>query len=429
MAAQSKENELSLVWSKIDEKELVQLAVEMGKTYGPTGYEREIGEYIYNWLESNGFEVVKQPVAGERFNVIAYVRGTGDGLSLLFNSHMDTEFGGPEDIWMIGDQEMIDTVYTGAWLDGNRIHGLGVINDRGLMATFLMAAKAIKNSGVKLKGDLIVTAVVGEIGMAPVDEYQGPEYLGKGVGALHLVNHGVVADYALIAEASNFALTWMENGAGYFKITVKGVGGIYTPHIKRPFPLEENPNAVVKMSKVVQAIEEWALEYEQNNKYEFELGTAVPKVNIGAIRGGLPYKPSKTVGMCCIYVDVRIPPNKNPVSVKRELEQILKKTGIDGKVEMYMFRAGHEGKNIEVLRDAIEKAHVNFFGQKPDKVASVITSVWRDINVFNQVGIPAITYGPGIALTREGVEIDEFIKASKLYAAIALDVCNQQVNT
>jgi len=426
MSEKPNEKDLSLVLSKIDEKELVDLAVEMGRTYGPTGHEKEIGDFIYNWLESNGFEVVRQHVGGERFNVVGYLRGSGDGLSLLFNSHMDTEFGGPEDIWMIGDQKMLDTTYTDAWVEGSRIHGLGVINDRGLMSTFLIAAKALKESGVKLKGDLIVTAVVGEIGMAPVDEYQGPEYGGKGTGAMQLVNHGVVADYVLNAEATNFALTWLENGAGYFKITVKGVGGIYTPHIKRPFTIEENPNAVVRMSKVIQAFEEWALEYEEKNKYEFELGTVVPRVNIGAIRGGLPYKVSKTVGMCCLYVDIRMTPGKSPMAVKRELEQLLKSVNIEGEVEMYLYRRGHEGKNIEVLRDAIETAHFNFFGEKPPKVESVITSVWRDINIFNEAGIPSITYGPGIALTREGVEIEEFVKASKLYSAIALDMCNRE---
>jgi len=418
--------DLSLIVSKIDEKELAQLALEMGKIYGPTGHEKQIGEFIYGWLKENGFEAVKQPVAGERFNVIGYLRGTGNGLNLIFNGHMDTEFGGPEDIWMIGDRQQLETILTSSWIKGNRIYGLGVINDRGLLATFLIAAKAIKESGTRIKGDLILTAVVGEIGMAPVDEYQGPEYLGKGTGTQHLVNQGVVADYALVAEASRFALTWMENGAGYYKITVKGVGGIYTPHIQRPVPLEENPNAVVRMSKVIQAIEEWALEYEQENRYEFELGVAVPKVNIGAIRGGLPYKPSKTVGMCCLYVDVRIPPNKSPMSVKRDLEGLLEKVGIQGTVDMYMFRRGYEGKGIEVLRDAIEKVHFAFFGEKPPKVASVITSVWRDINIFNQAGIPAITYGPGLALTRDGVEIEDFVKASKLYAAIALEICNQE---
>ena len=121
-----------------------------------------------------------------------------------------------------------------------------------------------------------------------------------------------------------------------------------------------------------------------------------------------------------------MPPGKSPMSVKRELEKLLASVNIEGQVEMYLFRRGYEGKNIEVLRDAIEKAHVNFFGEKPPKVASVITSVWRDINIFNEAGIPAITYGPGLALTREGVEIEEFVKASKLYSAIALDMCNRE---
>lgn len=423
MTVQNKD--VSLALSKINREELVQLACEMGGIYGPTGHEKEIGEYIFNWMEKNGFEARKQMVTEDRFNVVGYLRGSGEGLNLIFNSHMDTEFGGPEDMWMIGDRQMLETIYTKSWVKENKIYGLGVVNDRGLMATFLTAAKAIKDSGAKLKGDLILTAVVGEIGMSPVDEYQGGRYFGKGSGAQQLVNQGVTADYALVAEASRFAMTWMENGAGYYKITVKGVGGIYTPHIQRPVPLEENPNAVVRMSKVVQALEEWAFEYEQKNRYEFELGVAVPRVNIGAIRGGLAYKPSKTVGMCCLYVDVRIPPDKHPMSIKRDLEGLLKNTGIDGTVELYMFRRGYEGKNIEVLRDAIARAHFNHFGEKPPQVASVITSVWRDINVFNQVGIPAITYGPALALTRDGVEIDDFVTAAKLYVAIALDICNQ----
>lgn len=397
----------------------------MGKIYGPTGYEKEIGEFIYNWFKENDFEVLKQHVIGERFNIIGYVRGTGGGLDLLFNSHMDSEFGGPEDIWMIGDRELLETEYGfNARIEGNRIYGRSVINDRGLLATFLITGKAIKESGIKLKGDLILTAVVGEIGMAPVDEYQGPQYLGKGIGSIHMVNHGITADYALVAEATDFALTWLENGAAYFKITVKGTPAIYTPWIQRPVALEENPNAIVKMSKIIQAIEKWALEFQEKNKYEFDLGVAVPKVNIGAIRGGLPYKPSKTVGICCIYVDVRIPPNKQPLSVKRELEQLLKKNKIEGKVEMYMFRRGYEGKNIEVLKDAIERAYYKFFEKKPPKIRSETTSVWRDINIFNQAGIPAITFGPGFPL--KYVDTKDLMMASKLYAAIATDICNQQ---
>jgi hypothetical protein len=60
--------------------------------------------------------------------------------------------------------------------------GDGMCNDKGPMATWLMAAKAIKDSGVTLKGDLVLMAVFGDIGLEPVDEFQLPAYLAKVTG-------------------------------------------------------------------------------------------------------------------------------------------------------------------------------------------------------------------------------------------------------
>jgi acetylornithine deacetylase/succinyl-diaminopimelate desuccinylase-like protein len=48
------------------------------------------------------------------------------------------------------------------------------------MAAFMLAAKAIKDANVAKRGDIIMTMVVGEIGMGPIDEFQGPKYIGKG---------------------------------------------------------------------------------------------------------------------------------------------------------------------------------------------------------------------------------------------------------
>lgn len=61
----------------------------------------------------------------------------------------------------------------------------------------MIAAKAIKETGMKLGGDLFLTMVVGEIGMAPIDEFQGPQYLGKGLGSRDLVNTAKI--YAMVA--------------------------------------------------------------------------------------------------------------------------------------------------------------------------------------------------------------------------------------
>ena len=415
-------SQIDKVLSLIREEDVVKLAVDLGNIYAPTGHEKPIGDFIFDWLKKNGFQTVRQEPAKDRFNVLGTLKGTGEGHSLILNSHMDTDIGAPEDYWTVGE---LQPVHNLAWVEGDTIMGRSVVNDRGPMTGTMIAAKAIKDSGAKLKGDLILTMVVGEIGQAPIDEFQGPTYLGKGLGTIHLVNHGVLADYALVAERTAFTLTWAEAGAAYFKITVRGQGGIYTPYIKRPTSIEQNPNAVVKMTKVVQALEEWAYNYERKNTVDFPSGTIIPKVNIGAIRGGVPYKPSKTVGVCSIYVDVRTLPGKGPLEVGKELRELMAKTGIDADIEMYLFRKGYEGKNVKRLVESIEKAHESIFKKKPEKIDSGTTSMWRDINVFNAIGIPSVTYGPGATKFYAGVAINDLVTISKLYAKIALDICNE----
>ena len=419
------ENEYNNVLEKIDADELAELALALGKIQSPRGHETEAGDFVFNWMNENGFSPFKQKVIGNRFNVVGELRGKGAGQSLIFNSHMDTAFGLPEDKWILGE---LEPIYYTAFRDKNAIYGHGVVNDKGPMAAFLVAAKAIKNSGVRLKGDLLLTAVIGEIGSAQVDEFQDPSELGKGIGTRHLVTNGIIADNALVAEATGFSMTWVEAGVVFFKITVKGVGGIYTPYLNRPFKLEENPNAIVKMSKVILALDEWALDYENRNKYEFTAGTVVPKVNIGAIRGGLPNRPTVTPAVCSVYVDVRLPPDKDSSAAKLELHNLMKKIGIDAEIQTFLYRRGYEGRNVQALIEAVRKAHRFIFNDEVGKVASPVTSMWRDINIFNEVGIPAVTYGPtaGSGGRIFSVKIEDLYRASQVYALTALNVCNQQ---
>src|SRR5207249_8294872 len=46
--------------------------------------------------------------------------------------------------------------------------------------------------------------------------------------------------------------------------------------------------------------------------YTLSLHDALPIFNIGAIRGGIPYRPNRTSPHCAIYVDVRIVPGEDP---------------------------------------------------------------------------------------------------------------------
>jgi acetylornithine deacetylase/succinyl-diaminopimelate desuccinylase-like protein len=274
---------------------------------------------VLQWLKANGFENSYQQLVSEgRSNTIGILRGTGAGKSLIFNSHMDSEQGMP----MRLDEEPPPGPTASVDQDKKRIFGLAVQNDRGPMAAFMIATKAIRNSGIRLAGDILMTMVVGEIGMGPVDEFRGAKFIGKGYGSRHAVTHGINGDFALIAETTDFGVTWIEAGAAYFKVTVHGKS-FYTPRIPERGEIKDNPNALIKMIGVIEAIEKWAVEYERKYTMEYPVGKMVPKVSIGAIRAGAPYKPSTTPKTCSIYVDVRVPPPLEFNQVERELRDIV----------------------------------------------------------------------------------------------------------
>jgi acetylornithine deacetylase/succinyl-diaminopimelate desuccinylase-like protein len=71
------------------------------------------------------------------------------------------------------------------------------------------------------------------------------------------------------------------------------------------------------------------------------------------------------------------------------------------------------------INDALAGAH-NAFGVAPAKLAC--HPAWPDTPIFNERGIPAVTYGPGSKhcyWDEEYVRIDEYLQAIKVYAATA----------
>ena len=248
---------LETIFSKIYPHELAQLVLDLGKIRGPSGYEEEVGEYVYKWMKDNDLNPTKQFVSDQRFNVIGVLRGSGMGKTLAFNSHLDTApaFEGEA---QAGKEDY--SAYR-SWADGNKLYGLSVMNCRGPMAVWMIAAKALKESGVRLGGDVVLTAVVGEIGMAPVDEYQGSRYLGKGYGTEQAVRFGPAVDHAIVAETTDLGVGWAECGILCLRIMAKG-RKVYSPRLKEYKDVKEHPNAILKMVKVIEAVENWARGYE-----------------------------------------------------------------------------------------------------------------------------------------------------------------------
>ena len=399
-----------------DREDLVRLCLDLGGMPSPHAQERALGEAVVAWLKENGIEAFLQRITDESVNAVGVIRGSGGGSSLILNAHMDT---GPE---LPADASEEDVRMEGAWVDGDLMFGKGLINDKAQLCAFMIAARALGKAGVVLRGDLYVTGVAFETGEPSVDDTQGVNFPGEGFGAKWLIDRGVTADYCLVGETSGFGIITGECGAVWLKIRCKG-RELYTPRLERGESLRTHPNPYIKMAHAVIALEQWAIEYEQKARFEFPGGTMIPKAQVTGVRGGSGY--------CDIHYDVRIVPKTDPQTIKREIEAVMATLDFDSEVSVYQYSRGHVARNADMLVDSIDQAHRDVMGAEPPAPPSAEISMWRDMNVFNEVGIPAVCYGPprqreDISQARNrAMKIDDLVSATKVYALTILSVCGE----
>ena len=410
------------VLALIDEQELVDLVLTLANIESPPGGEGPVGDAIHEWLHEQGFRPMRVGMFDDRFNVFAELPGSGSGPALAFNAHMDTSVG--RDFHLImRDPGRPD--FHGGWAEGDLLVGNPVVNDKGPMAAFMIATKALRDAKVDLSGSVYLNIVAGEIGQEPVDEFQGKRYLSKEVGARYLLNHSPRPSFCLCAEATSFRKGWVEAGKAFYKLTVYGGPALYTPFLNRPYSREDQPNAILRAVPLLERLEEWALDYERRHRYESPGGTVVPRVNISAIRGGEPWMILTNPEVCMLYLDIRTAPGQDGGAIRHELRALMDECGLEGKVEQFVNRNGYEATGIEPLAGAVDEAHRSVFDEACEIADSPECSMWRDHNVYNEMGIPALTYGPpGRAGTGAyAVARADLLNAARVYAltALALD--------
>ncbi len=180
-------------WKKclqqVDRDRIVELACNLANIVSITGEEEEVAKYLGSEFEKLGMQVEYQYVEDGRPNVVGTLKGTGGGATLMFNAHMD-HFDNPQ-----------ETV-----VDDDRIYGRGLVNMKAAFPCYIEAVSALQKAGVKLKGDLIIAGVVGEIEKAQIGRFHGKTYRGAGVGARYLMDHGVMADMCIIGEPTGLQL-------------------------------------------------------------------------------------------------------------------------------------------------------------------------------------------------------------------------------
>ena len=99
--------------------------------------------------------------------------GAGGGPTLMFNGHMDTSYSGREP-WL----RDVPGFQPQAFERDGRLYGLGISNMKGALACYVEAVRALQDAGVRLRGDVLIAAVCGEIEKTQYGDATGAEYRG-----------------------------------------------------------------------------------------------------------------------------------------------------------------------------------------------------------------------------------------------------------
>ena len=368
-------------------------------------------------LEAAGLATQWQQVEDGRANVLGCWAGSGGGPSLMFNGHMDTSYSGQES-WL----RHVPGFQPKAFVEDGRLYGLGISNMKGALACYVEALRALEDAGIRLRGDLMVAAVAGEIEKAQWGEDAGAEFRGYAVGTRHLVTHGGVADMCILGEPTESKLVVGHFGSLWLRIGVQG-HFIHTAFSEGT----RDRNSILRMHEVLEAVLEWIPTWEDDPANAYRGAKAI--VNVSAIEGGFGWRVSRTPHRTDLFLDVRVPPTKEMATARTEVLSMVRGLserfpdyGVDG--EVYVTAPGAEIAEDHPLVDAVDAAHAEVFGSPPERD---VTRWFSDASALTRYGVPTLNYGTSSGLLDtvkgENLEIDGLVKTADVYARAAMKVC------
>src|SRR5687768_12804701 len=140
------------VLAHVDRDAMIELASALVRIPSFKTEETPVARFLADFFRPRGYQVDLQEIEPGRFQTIATLKGTGGGSSLMLNGHIDIN------------------ALTTRWrrdpwtpsVEGDLLYGHGIQNMKGGLTSIIMAAEAVRQSGVRPKGDLVVACVAGE---------------------------------------------------------------------------------------------------------------------------------------------------------------------------------------------------------------------------------------------------------------------------
>lgn len=375
--------------------ELVKKLVAFPSENPPADYSA-ISEFVINEYKKLGLEV--KTVSGQPGKPNVCSRWQGDGSSdktLLMSGHMDVVPAGTG--WQHDPFK--------ATVIGNKLSGRGTNDVKGTLAAQMMAVKALKEAGVKLKGNLYLFATVD-------DETAGP------MGTRYIINEGweqlgwPKPTFHILGDPTDLDIYIAFKGRMWSKITLEGKsahGG--------------NPSAGVNAIEKAMALAQKVLSFERLSHPLMGVDT----INIGTIQGG--EKTNIVPSSCSMTIDYRyVSPENSEIIEQRLLSSMAELAEKDPDFKVKEFSIFERRDPLEVPPDnpyvlELKKVTEQITG-KPSKLGGFLSA--GDAYYTLSKGIPAVVYGAGslsVAHTnQEFVPIDELLASAKILALYALHI-------
>jgi succinyl-diaminopimelate desuccinylase len=400
---------LEAVWERIDRAELIRFTRDLVRIPSvfcpgtPEGNEARAAQYVADYLEGNGFDARMEEVSPGRPNVWALWSGDRHGKTLLFEGHTDVVTEGRAEEWKYPP--------FGAELVGSRIYGRGSCDTKGNLAAAVMAVKAIKDSGVRFAGRLLLCHPVDEEGMMS--------------GIKHFIRQGHAegVDGAVICEPEENQLCVAQKGAMRVEVTVRGK----MAHGAMPL---SGVNPVTRAARFVVAVEE--LEREEISRHGEDEFLGYPSITPTILLGPECGEPQINVIPASAYValDIRTVPAQSHREIVARLEECLaglaaEDPDFEADLEVIEERLPTETDTNDPLVQAMTAAYTQLVGEPPRY--NGVPGATDGTFLHAWANLPIVTTGAGGRTVPhhkdEWIDVDELFTTCRLYAATALYFC------
>ncbi|HAP77566.1 MAG TPA: peptidase M20 [Acidimicrobiaceae bacterium] len=340
----------------------------------------------------------------EAWGVVGRLPGSGDGANLMLNGHIDVVPTGDPDAWEIPPYDAV--------VREGRMYGRGTCDMKaGLMAS-VFAVRAIREAGVRLRGDLLLASVLGEED--------------GGLGTYATLQRGWRADACVIAEPTDMDIIPANSGALTFRLRVRGKA----THAARR---TEGVSAIEKFWPVWHAIADLEARRHVAVDPRAARWPLAHPISIGSVRCG---------DWASSVPDLLVAEGRMGVAIGEDVadaraaleEAVADACAADTwlrahpvEVEWWggQFASGSLPESSDLVQRVQAVHHTASGGAPLDVYAAPYGSDLRLLTGLG--GIPTLQYGPGDAMLahgpQESVPLEEVFTTARTLALLALDIC------